>query len=77
MAAGLEDVVATLSERFSLVIGGAALFLAVTKTCFRLLEPEEDEAGVTTTVVADFEVPIEVGEAPFEDCKTLTTLVEF
>ena len=44
MAAGLEDVVvvATLSEGFSLAIGGAALFLAVTKTCFRLLEPKID-----------------------------------
>lgn len=36
-----------------------ALLLAVTNTCFRLLDPEDPEdatAGVTTTVVEDFEV---------------------
>jgi len=73
---GLEDVVATPSDVLSLVIALTTLFLAVTNTCLRLLEPEEDEPGVTTTVVADFEDPIEVGIAPLEDCKTLTTLVE-
>lgn len=62
----------------ALTTGCALLFLAVTNTCFRLLEPDEEEAGVTTTVVADFEDTIDAGNvaAPLEDWRTRTTLAE-
>ena len=59
------------SGLFSLVVTSVPVDLAVTNTCFLLLDPDDDDAGVTTTVV-DF--PAELG-VDFEACNTLTTRV--